>query len=222
MSRRGRLAALVSGRGRNLQALIDAVADGRIAAQWAGVISNRPDAAAIGRCAQAGIPVQVIDHTAFDSRERFDAALGDALDAMAPDLIVLAGFMRVLTEPFIARFCGRMLNVHPSLLPKYRGLHTHRRALEAGDAEHGASVHYVTAELDGGPVVMQGRVPILPGDDEDSLAGRVLESVELKILPQCVAWHLRGELEQRGSQAAFRGRVLEAPLGMDALEPEFR
>ena len=207
---------------KNLQAIIDAVADGRIDAEWAGVISNRPGAMALERCAAAGIDTEVIDHTAFESREAFDTALGDALDARAPDLIVLGGFMRILGAELIGRFAGRMLNIHPSLLPRYRGLHTHRRVLQAGDAEHGASVHFVTAELDGGPVVIQGRLTVGPEDDEDRLAERVMNEIELKILPQAAAWFLSGELRCDGDGPRFRGRPLTAPLGMDAVEPAFR
>lgn len=219
---RPRIAALVSGRGRNLQALIDAVADGRIEADWAGVISNRPGAAALDRCQAAGVPAEVVDHTAYDSREAFDAALAAVLSERRPDLVVMAGFMRVLGAGFIDAFVGRMINVHPSLLPKYRGLHTHRRALEAGDAEHGASVHFVTAELDGGPVAIQGRFTVAPDDDESRLAERVMNEVELKILPQAVAWFVRGELRCDADGARFRGRPLTRPLSLDDVEADFR
>ncbi|MGB5743544.1 MAG: phosphoribosylglycinamide formyltransferase, partial [Sedimenticolaceae bacterium] len=148
---------LISGSGTNLQALIDAAATGQ-PFEICGVISNRPDAPGLARATAAGIPVRVVDHTRFPDRARFDDALGDAIAAFSPELVVLAGFMRILSDALLSRFAGRMLNIHPSLLPRFRGLHTHRRALEAGAAEHGASVHLVTTELDGGPVIAQARV----------------------------------------------------------------
>lgn len=217
-----RIAALVSGRGRNLQALIDAVADGRIAARWAGVISNRPDAGALARCREAGIDTVVIDHTQFEQRAAFDRALASALSELRPDLVVMAGFMRVLGAEVIRGLAGRMINIHPSLLPRYRGLHTHRRALEAGDREHGASVHFVTEELDGGPVVIQGRFTIAPDDDEAKLAERVMNEIELKILPQCVAWFANGELACDRGVPRFRGQPLEQPLDLSRVEEAFR
>jgi len=217
-----RLAVLISGQGRNLQAILDAVADGRIPAVAAGVISNRPDAAGLARARAARVPVQVVDHTRFGDRAAFDAALGDALQAVRPDFVALAGFMRVLGDGFIRRFQGRLVNIHPSLLPKHRGLDTHRRVLEAGDAEHGASVHYVTEQLDGGPVAIQGRFSVRPQDDAQSLAERVMQDIELKIYPQALAWMARGELACADGGVRFRGRMLDAPLTLADLEPEFR
>lgn len=217
-----RLAVLISGQGRNLQAILEAVADGRIPATAAGVISNRADAAGLARARAAGVVAQVVPHAEFADRAAFDAALADALDALRPDIVALAGFMRVLGDPFIRRFAGRMVNIHPSLLPKYRGLHTHRRVLEAGDAEHGASVHYVTQELDGGPVAIQGRFSVLPQDDEQTLAERTMRDIELKIYPQALAWMARGDLRYADGRAWFRGRALAAPLALADLEPEFR
>ena len=217
-----RIAVLISGQGRNLQAILDAVADGRIPAQVAGVVSNRAEAAGLGRARSAGVPAQVVPHTGYADRAAFDAALADALEALRPDLVALAGFMRVLGDPFIRRFAGRMVNIHPSLLPKYRGLQTHRRALEAGDAEHGASVHYVTEQLDGGPVIIQGWFSVEQADTEQSLAERVMQDVELRIFPQALAWIARGELRYAGGALSFRGQPLAAPLTLADLDPEFR
>jgi phosphoribosylglycinamide formyltransferase 1 len=217
-----RLAVLISGQGRNLQAILEAVGAGRIPAVAAGVLSNRADAAGLARARAAGVAVAVVPHADHGDRAAFDAALGDALEALRPDIVALAGFMRVLGDGFIARFRGRLLNIHPSLLPKYRGLHTHRRVLEAGDAEHGASVHYVTEELDGGPVAIQGRFSVRPEDTEQTLAERTLRDVELKIYPQALSWMARGLLRLDGVAVLFRGAPLARPLGMDDLEPEFR
>lgn len=217
-----RLAVLISGQGRNLQAILDAVADGRIPAAAAGVISNRADAAGLARARAAGVVSAVVPHTDFADRAAFDAALARALEALRPDIVALAGFMRVLGDGFIRRFAGRMVNIHPSLLPKYRGLHTHRRVLEAGDEEHGASVHYVTEELDGGPVAIQGRFRVQPQDDEQILAERTMRDIELKIYPQALAWMARGDLRYADGVLRFRGRPLAAPLTLADLEPEFR
>ena len=217
-----RIAVLISGQGRNLQAILDAVADGRIPAVAAGVLSNRVDAPGLPRARAAGVPALAIAHTDYADRAGFDAALADALERLQPDFVALAGFMRVLGDDFIRRFRGRLVNIHPSLLPKYRGLNTHRRVLEAGDAEHGASVHYVTKELDGGPVAVQGRFSVQPQDNEQTLAERTMRDIELKIYPQALAWMARGELRLAGGQLQFRGRELSAPLTLADLEPEFR
>lgn len=220
--KRARLAVLVSGRGRNLRALQAACADGRIAADPVLVISNDAAAPALAFARRTGIQALAIPHRDYARRAAFDAALAAALRAVQPDIVALAGFMRVLGSAFVAEFTTRLLNIHPSLLPKYPGLHTHRRALDAGDGEHGATVHFVTGELDGGPRILQGAVPVERGDDEDQLATRVLEQVELKIYPQVVAWMARAELRCEAGQAVFRGRVLTAPLTLDALEDGFR
>jgi phosphoribosylglycinamide formyltransferase-1 len=217
-----RLAVLISGVGRNLQAILDGIAAGRIPAAAAGVVSNRPDAPGLARARAAGVPAAVVAHTDFADRAAFDAELARALEQLRPDIVAMAGFMRVLGDDFIARFKGRMVNIHPSLLPKYRGLYTHRRALAAGDAEHGASVHYVTEDLDGGPVAIQGRFSVRPEDNEQTLADRVMREVELKIYPQALAWMARGELRFAGGRLSFRGRPLPAPLTLADLEPEFR
>jgi phosphoribosylglycinamide formyltransferase-1 len=201
---------LISGSGTNLQALIDGAAAGA-PFRVCGVISNRPAVRGLERAAAARIPTGVVDHTLFADRERFDAALAEAIDAFAPGLIVLAGFMRILTSGFVRRYTGRMINIHPSLLPAFQGLHTHRRALEAGVREHGASVHYVTDELDGGPVIAQARVPVLPDDDAATLAARVLEQ-EHRLLPQVVEWIAGGRLRLQDDLVLFDGRVLKRPI----------
>ncbi len=201
---------LISGSGTNLQALIDAQGDACPFAVTA-VISNRPQARGLERAQAAGIDTLIIDHTHYPDRDSFDRALGDAIEARRPGLVVLAGFMRILTDAFVDRFAGRMVNIHPSLLPDFQGLHTHRRALEAGIAEHGASVHFVTAELDGGPVIAQARVPVEAGDDEDTLAARVLRR-EHVLLPQVVSWFAEGRVAMRDGQVWFDDQTLREPL----------
>lgn len=200
---------LISGGGTNLQALIDTAP--RRGFRIAGVISNRPAVKGLARAAAAGIATRVVDHTAHPDRAGFDAALAAAIDAFAPDLVVLAGFMRILTPAFVDRYRGRMINIHPSLLPAFQGLHTHRRALEAGVAEHGASVHFVTAELDGGPVIAQARVAVEADDDEDRLAARVLAR-EHVLLPQVVEWFALGRLAMRDGRVWFDGTAIAQPL----------
>jgi phosphoribosylglycinamide formyltransferase-1 len=219
---RARLAVLISGQGRNLQAILDAVAAGTLPAVVAGVVSNRADAAGLERARAAGVPAIVVPHERYADRAAFDAALLAALEGLRPDVVAMAGFMRVLGDDVVRRLAGRIVNIHPSLLPKYRGLHTHRRVLEAGDAEHGASVHYVTEELDGGPVAIQGRFSVKPQDDERTLANRVMQEVELKIYPQALAWIARGELRHAPQGLLFRGRPLAAPLSLADLEPPFQ
>ena len=217
-----RLAVLISGQGRNLQAILDAVAARTLPVTVAGVVSNRAEAGGLDRARAAGVPVLVVPHTDFADRAAFDAALLTQLEALRPDYVAMAGFMRVLGDAVIRRLRGRMVNIHPSLLPKHRGLHTHRRVLETGDPEHGASVHYVTEELDGGPVAIQGRFSVRPQDNERTLAERVMQEVELKIYPQALAWMARGELRWTEQGLRFRGKPLAAPLTLDDLEPEFR
>lgn len=204
-----RVVVLISGSGSNLQSLIDQAAGGE-PYRIVGVISNRPDVRGLERARAAGIPSQVIDHTGFADRESFDRVLADAIDSYRPQLVVLAGFMRILTPGFVSRFAGRMLNIHPSLLPAFQGLHTHRRALQEGVKEHGASVHFVTSELDGGPVIAQVRVPVLAGDTESELAARVLKR-EHQLLPQVVSWFARGRLQLRGEQVLFDGGPQQTP-----------
>lgn len=207
------LVVLISGSGSNLQAIIDAVAGGLPAAIRA-VISNQPAAYGLQRARQAGIPTRVLDHRDFSSREDYDRALADLVDSFHPQLIVLAGFMRILTADFVRRYHGRMLNIHPSLLPNYRGLHTHERVLQAGDREHGASVHYVTEELDGGPLVLQARVPVLAGDDADTLAARVLTREHL-IYPKVIRWIAEGRLNMGREGPVLDGRLLLEPVTVD-------
>ena len=180
-----RITVLVSGRGSNLRALIDAERRGQLGGTIASVLCNRANAPALGIAAEHGIATQVIEHRTFATRDAFEAALAAAIDASEPDLIVLAGFMRVLGAAFVARYAGRMLNIHPSLLPSYPGLDTHKRALAEGVRIHGCTVHFVTADVDHGPIVMQGAVAVRDGDDEAKLAARVLE-VEHQVLPAAV------------------------------------
>ncbi|GAB3094913.1 phosphoribosylglycinamide formyltransferase [Aestuariicella hydrocarbonica] len=201
------IVVLISGSGTNLQALIDAQEKGVLHANIAAVISNRPGAFGLERARLAGIPTEVIDHTGFESREHFDQALQERIDAYQPTLVVLAGFMRILTEGFTRHFLGRMLNIHPSLLPKYQGLHTHQRAIEAGDSEHGVTVHFVTPELDGGPNAIQAIVPILPDDTADSLARRV-QAQEHIIYPLAVSWFAEGRLRMDNDTCVLDGKVL--------------
>jgi phosphoribosylglycinamide formyltransferase-1 len=200
---------LISGSGSNLQALIDSVARGENPARIAAVISNRADAYGLQRAKQAGIATELLDHKQFDGREAFDAALIQAIDAHQPDLVVLAGFMRILTPGFVQHYAGRLLNIHPSLLPKYKGLHTHQRALEAGDGEHGCSVHFVTEELDGGPLVVQAVLPVMADDTAESLANRVHQQ-EHKIYPLAVRWFAEGRLRLGAQGAMLDGEPLPA------------
>lgn len=176
---KARLVILISGRGSNMRSIVEAANQGQLDVDIAAVISNRPDAAGLEYAQQAGIDAQVIDHKLYDSRESFDAAMAEVIDSYQPDFVILAGFMRILTADFVEHFAGRLINIHPSLLPKFKGLHTHQRAIEAGETEHGASVHFVTAELDDGPVILQAKVPVLADDDADTLAARVLEQEHL-------------------------------------------
>lgn len=202
---------LVSGRGTNLQALLDTHARGWLPVDLRAVIANRPGTAALERAAAAGVPGLTIDHAAYPDRVAFDAALATAIDRYAPGLLVLAGFMRILTDGFVERYRDRMLNIHPSLLPDFRGLDSHRRALEAGVTRHGATVHFVTPELDGGPPVLQATVPVRGGDDPDTLAARVLER-EHRIYPLAVRWFAEGRLAFDGHVARLDGRPLEGPV----------
>ena len=211
-----RIAALASGRGSNLQAVIDAIAAGTLDAGIVGVFSDKPDAAALQRVPEALRWSR--QPKTFASRDAFDAALGDAVAASEPDWIICVGYMRILGEAFVQRFRGRLLNIHPSLLPKYKGLHTHARALEAGDAEHGASVHFVTAELDAGAVIAQARVPVQAGDDADALAARVL-SVEHPLLLQVLRLAAAGRIAERDGQAMLDGQPLFTPPRLQFAAP---
>ena len=184
---------LISGRGSNMEAIARACADEGWPAQVAAVISNRADAQGLGFARAHGIATVVVDHKAFVSREAFDAELARAIDGFAPDVVALAGFMRILTGGFVARYEGRMVNVHPSLLPAFTGLNTHRRAIEAGCKLAGATVHFVTPTLDHGPIIAQAVVPVLHGDTPEALEARVLER-EHVMYPRAVSWLVRGEL----------------------------
>ena len=198
---------LISGAGSNLQALIDSVTHDGNPARIVAVISNRADAHGLERARQAGIATRVLDHKQFDGREAFDAALIEAIDSFNPQLVVLAGFMRILTGSFVRHYTGRLLNIHPSLLPRHKGLHTHQRALEAGDSEHGCSVHFVTEELDGGPLVVQAVIPVKSDDTAESLAQRV-HLQEHRIYPLAVRWFAEGRLTLNTTGAQLDGVTL--------------
>lgn len=206
-----RIVILISGRGSNMEAIVERCAREAWPAQVVGVLSNRPDAAGLAFAAQRGLHTQVVDHRGFDSRDAFDEALAGAIDARQPDVVVLAGFMRILGAAFVQRYAGRLMNIHPSLLPAFPGLHTHRRALEAGCKAVGATVHFVTPELDRGPIVMQSVVPVRAGDDEAGLARRVLAS-EHVIYPLSVRWFVEGKLRFDGGRVEHVGGASQVLL----------
>lgn len=208
------IAVLASGRGSNLAALIDAREAGTLPVTFTLVASDKADAPALRNAEAHGIPTFALDPKSFASRGAFDAALFKHVAASGAQLVVLAGYMRILDAAVTAQWTGRMINIHPSLLPKYRGLHTHRRALKAGDTEHGASVHFVSAELDGGPVIAQARIVVYEGDTEDSLAARLLPH-EHALLTACVDAIARGAVSERDGKAWFHGQPLAAPLRLD-------
>ncbi|RQR64282.1 phosphoribosylglycinamide formyltransferase [Burkholderia sp. Bp9126] len=195
-----KLVILISGRGSNMEAIVRACAQERWPAEVAAVIANRPDAAGLAFAASHGIATAVVDHRSFDGRDSFDAALADEIDRFAPDLVILAGFMRILTPEFVRRYEGRMLNIHPSLLPSFKGIHTHQAALDAGCALHGATVHFVIPELDSGAIVAQGAVPVRAGDDAAALAQRVL-ALEHVLYPRAVRWFVDGRLRLDAGRA---------------------
>jgi phosphoribosylglycinamide formyltransferase-1 len=209
------VAILISGRGSNMRAIAERAGRGDLPVDVRVVVSDQPQAGGLAVAATLHIPTQTLSPRDYPDRTSYDAALVQLLLRYQPALIVLAGFMRILSPGFIEAFAGRILNVHPSLLPKYRGLHTHRRALEAGDATHGVSVHFVTKELDGGPVIIQSLVDVRPGDTEASLSARVQQQ-EHRIYPQAIDWVARGRLQLRNDQAWLDGRPLEAPIIVDA------
>ncbi len=202
------IVVLLSGSGSNLQAIIDA-ARTDLPVEIRAVISNRADAYGLERARLAGIPTRLLSHTDYPDRPAFDAALRTLIDSYRPDLVVLAGFMRILSDDFVRHYEGRMLNIHPSLLPRHRGLDTHARALEAGDREHGATVHFVTPELDSGPMVLQARVAVEPSDSPESLASRVLEQ-EHRIYPQAIRWFAEGRLKLEAGRALLDGHRISA------------
>ncbi|KAA6050535.1 MULTISPECIES: phosphoribosylglycinamide formyltransferase [Pantoea] len=204
-----KLVVLISGNGSNLQSILDACASGRINGSVAAVFSNKESAYGLTRAQQASVPGLALSPGDFPDRETFDRQLMQEIDAFEPDLVVLAGYMRILSSAFVAHYHDRLLNIHPSLLPKYPGLHTHRQALENGDKEHGTSVHFVTDELDGGPVVLQARVPIFPGDDEAEITARV-QHQEHAIYPLAISWFMDGRLVMREGKAWLDGQLLPA------------
>jgi phosphoribosylglycinamide formyltransferase-1 len=204
-----RVVVLISGSGSNLQALIDAKLQGELPIEIAAVISNRPGVQGLVRAENAGIPALALDHKQYSDRLEFDTALISLIDSYQPDLVVLAGFMRILTADFTQHYAGRMLNIHPSLLPKYQGLHTHQRVLEAGDKEHGVTVHFVTAELDGGPAAVQAQISVLQNDDAASLAKRVQQQEHI-IYPLAVKWFAEGRLTMHDGGVFLDDELLPA------------
>lgn len=205
---KARVIVLISGSGSNLQAIIDSTLKPDSAAEVVAVFSNRPNVKGLERAQKYGIDTHTLDHTEFEDRAAFDTALSAQIDDYSPELVVLAGFMRILTPAFVQHFLGRMLNIHPSLLPKYPGLHTHQRAIEAGDSHHGTTVHFVTPELDGGPAIIQAEVPILSDDNADTLALRVLTQEHI-IYPMAVQWFSKGDLCLKGEKAWLDGKPIE-------------
>lgn len=202
-----RVVVLISGNGTNLQALIDAIEQDALPAKICAVISNNDDVKGLERAANHNIPAFVINHKAFASRESFDERLMEIIDAQGPDLVILAGFMRILTPAFTEHYESRMLNIHPSLLPKYQGLHTHQRAIDAGDTEHGVSIHFVTAELDGGPIALQSKVSIDEGESADSLAKKIQKQEHI-LYPIAVKWFAEGRLQLNDGRCYFDGEAL--------------
>jgi len=217
MPDRSRVAVLISGGGTNLQAIIDAAGRGEIPVDVACVVSDQGKAFGLKRAERARIPTRTQEAAGFPDRDGYDRALRRLLDDVCPDIVVLAGFMRILTAALVRRWQGRMLNVHPSLLPDYRGLHTHRRVLEAGERWHGTSVHFVTEELDGGPVIAQARLEIRPGDTEDSLNQRV-QRLEHRMYPIVIGWLAEGRVRMAGERVELDGRLLDGPVVRDEAE----
>jgi len=209
---------LISGRGSNMEALIAARDAGNLPVNIAAVISNRPEAEGLETAAKAGITTHFINHKGFAGREAFDAALAECIDQFQPDLVVLAGFMRILGEAFVRRYAGRLLNIHPSLLPAFPGLHTHQRALDEGVRIHGCTVHFVTPALDHGPVVIQAAVPVLDGDDEASLAARVLRQ-EHQVYPQAVRWFAEDRLRLENGRVRLAAELADSAV---LISPELR
>jgi phosphoribosylglycinamide formyltransferase-1 len=209
------IAILISGRGSNMRVIAEQAVSSQLPVEVRVVISDQPNAAGLETAAAIGIKTEVLSPRAYPDRPAYDAALARLVASYEPELIVLAGFMRILTPQFIGPFAGRILNIHPSLLPKYRGLHTHRRALEACDPTHGVSVHFVTEELDGGPVIMQACIDVRADDTEQSLSARV-QRQEHTIYTQAIEWFANGRLALSGDRVVLDGKVLEQPLMVDA------
>ena len=205
------IVVLISGSGSNLQAILDACRQGRVAGKVRGVLSNKADAYGLERARQAGVPVALVSHQEYPDRASFDRVMMSRIDGWEPDVVVLAGFMRILTPEFVQHFEGRLLNIHPSLLPLYKGLHTHRRVLAAGDRLHGCSVHYVNAELDGGPVVAQAVIRVQANDNEQTLSERVHKQ-EHRLYPLVLSWLASGRLAWRDGQPVLDGHAVSQPL----------
>lgn len=203
------IVVLISGSGSNLQAIIDGIESQQIPATIRAVISNKPGVKGLDRAAKHNIAHHVLDHTVHADREQYDVALQALIDQFQPDLVILAGFMRILTEGFVQHYHGKMLNIHPSLLPKFKGLHTHRRAIEANEAEHGCSVHFVTPELDGGPIIGQRKVEVVPHDTEDTLATKV-QKEEHVLYPLCTKLFVEGRLTLTDTGPTLDGTVIAA------------
>jgi phosphoribosylglycinamide formyltransferase-1 len=213
------IAILISGRGSNMVAIAEAARRGQLPVRVTVVISDQPHAAGLARARELGLPTAVVARRPGLDRGAYDRELSRRLKEFAPRLVVLAGFMRILGPEFVHEYSGRLLNIHPSVLPAYRGLHTHARVLAAGDPEHGCSVHFVTEELDGGPVVLLARVPVVPGDTEESLSARV-QAQEHRIYPMVIGWIATGRLEWRDNRPWLDGRPLSTPLVIRAGEKE--
>ncbi len=208
---------LLSGSGTNFAAIAAAAGSRALPIEVRAVLSDQPAAAGLVRARALGIPAEAVPAAGFADRERHDAALADRIDAWRPALVLLAGYMRILSTEFVARYADRMLNIHPSLLPEFRGLDTHRRALAAGVTTHGCTVHFVTDELDGGPLVAQAPVPVLPGDSEQSLAARVLRA-EHRLYPEVIGWYASGRLRATAGRVTLDGRPLLAPVRLQHLD----
>jgi len=202
---------LISGYGSNLQAIIDTTRDGELPVEIRGVISNRPDAYGLLRAKKAGIPTKIINHKIYSDRREFDRALQEAIDSYHPSLVILAGFMRILGPDLINHYQDRMMNIHPSLLPAYPGLHTHQRVLDAGEKRHGASVHFVTNELDSGPVIIQGSIAVSPGDNVENLNTRV-QKLEHHIYPLAIKWFAERRLEIKENKIMLDNKPLTTPV----------
>jgi phosphoribosylglycinamide formyltransferase-1 len=211
------LVVLISGRGSNLKAILAAVKRGDLPAVVTAVVSDKTQAAGLDYARAANIDTLALEAADYPDMEGYDRALQGLIDRFEPDLVVLAGFMRILTPAFVHHYQGRLINIHPSLLPEFRGLNTHQRAIEQGVKEHGASVHFVTEELDGGPVIVQVRVPVLPGDDAERLAARVLKQ-EHRLYPQAIRWLAEGRVRLNGEQLLFDQQPMQQPLQIDADE----
>jgi phosphoribosylglycinamide formyltransferase-1 len=204
-----KLVVLISGNGSNLGAIIREIQSGSLNARIVQVISNRPDAYGLTRARDANIPTTVIDHNHYDTRDAFDKALSQSIDQYQPDLIVLAGFMRILSDEFVEHYLGKLINIHPSLLPKYQGLNTHKRVLEDAETEHGATVHYVIPELDSGPIILQAVVPVIEGDNEQSLKARV-HRVEHQLYPEAIRRIASGQVTFRNNMVYYNNQPIKS------------